>query len=114
MDSHLIGSLDTSVDPEYQSEPQHTSDRDTDTDDDVSISCTAGTRIVDCPLRVRDIVGCGQGKGSIDLRGQLTSNTRLVVQRGPGRLDIGVECLEVLRWNVGEPLSEKCGDITVP
>jgi hypothetical protein len=106
MNGHFVGSLDSSVDPNDQSEPEKTSDRYTNTDDDISVSSTTRIRAVDTSLRVRDGIGSSEWEGGIDLPSELTLNTRLSVERRVGSLDIGIEGLELIRGDIGEPLSQ--------
>ena len=114
MNGHFIGSLDSSVDPNNKSEPEQTSNRYTDTNNDIPVSSTARTGAVDTSLWVWDSVGSGEWEGGIDLPSELTLDTGLSVEGRVGRLDIGIEGLELIRWDVGEPLSQEVVLITGP
>jgi hypothetical protein len=106
MNGHFIGSLDSSVDPDNQCEPKKTANRYTDTNDDISVPGTTRIRAVDTSLRVRDGIGSSEWEGGIDLPSELTLNTRLGVERRVGSLDIGIEGLELIRGDIGEPLRQ--------
>lgn len=114
MNGHFVGSLDSSVNPEDQTEPEKTSNRYTNTNNDVSVSGAARIRAVDSRLRVWNSIGCGQGEGGVDLGSELTLDTRLGVERRVGRFDIGIEDLELIRWDIGEPLSQEIVLVTTP
>lgn len=79
VNGHLVRSLNSPVDPEDQREPEDTTDRNAYPDDDISVSGAAGTGIIDGTLRIGDIIGCGKREGGVDLSGELSPNTRLVV-----------------------------------
>jgi hypothetical protein len=114
MNGHFVGSLDSSVDPNNKSEPEKTSNRYADSNDDIPVSSTARTRAVDTRLWVRNGIGCGQREGGVDLPSKLTLDTRLSVKGRVGRLDIGIQGLKLIRWDIGEPLSQEIVLVTGP
>lgn len=114
VDGHFVGSLDASVDPKDEREPEQTADRDADTNDNVAVSGAAGARVLDGLLRVGHRVGRSEREGGVDMRGQLPPDTILGVQGRVGCLEVGIERLKVLRRDIGEPLREELGLVTVP
>ena len=114
MNSHLVGTLDSSVDPENETNPKETTDRNVDTDNDIPVSSTARIGIVDGSLWVRDGIGSSEREGGIDLGGELSLNTILDIEWRVGCLDIGIQGLELVRGDVSQPLSQQVVLITSP
>jgi len=114
MNSHFVGSLDSSVDPENETDPKETTNRDADTDNNVSVSSTARIGIVDSSLWVRNGIGSSEREGGIDLGGELSLDTILDVEWRVGRLDVGIQGLELVRGDISQPLSQQVVLITSP
>lgn len=114
MNSHFVGSLDSSVDPENETDPKETTNRNADTDNNVSVSSTARIGIVDGSLWVRDGIGSSEREGGIDLGGELSLDTILDIEWRVGRFDIGIQGLELVRGDVSQPLSQQVVLITSP
>lgn len=78
MHSSLVGSLDSLVDPEDESDPEETTDSHADANDDIAIAGRAnpGRRIVS--RRGGHTGRSGEWESGIDLRSELTLNASLV------------------------------------
>jgi hypothetical protein len=114
MNSHLVRSLDSSIDPENQTDPEETTDRDANTDNNVSVSSPARIGIVDSSLRIRDRIGSSERECGVDLSSKLALDTILDVEWRVGRLDIGIQSLELIRGDIGQPLSQQVVLVTGP
>ena len=114
MNSHFVGSLDSSVDPENETDPKETTNRNADTDNDIPVSSTTRIGIVDSSLWVRNGIGSSEREGGIDLGGELSLDTILDIEWRVGRLDIGIKGLELVRGDVSQPLSQQVVLITSP